>query len=171
MTIRPLIASDAEAFQTLRLSALLSAPTAFASSHAEELPRTIDEIARRIDSDQHGRSFGAFDGVELVGMVHVARETRTKLAHKAWLGGVYVAPESRHCGIGRRLVSAAMAFAFGNLGVRQINLGVNSRNQPAIALYESLGFRTFGLERDFLCVDGVFYDELHMTCSQADFCQ
>ena len=36
-------------------------------------------------------------------------------------------------------------------------------NPAAIALYKSMGFEPFGLERDFLLVDGVLHDELHMT--------
>jgi RimJ/RimL family protein N-acetyltransferase len=42
-------------------------------------------------------------------------------------------------------------------------LGVNTENTAAIALYESLGFETFGVERGFMLVDGVLHDELHMV--------
>ena len=40
---------------------------------------------------------------------------------------------------------------------------MNTENTAAIALYTSLGFETFGLERGFLLVDGVLHDELHMA--------
>ena|SRR6185503_16247671 len=39
----------------------------------------------------------------------------------------------------------------------------NTTNVAAIALYLSVGFESFGLERAFLLVDGVLYDELHMA--------
>ena len=52
-------------------------------------------------------------------------------------------------------------FAASGLGVRQVTLGVNERNTAAIALYRSLGFETFCVERGFLCIDGVLHDELH----------
>ena len=61
------------------------------------------------------------------------------------------------------LLAAALGVAANSLGVRQVTLGVNERNAAAIALYRSLGFETFGVERGFLCIDGVLHDELHMV--------
>jgi RimJ/RimL family protein N-acetyltransferase len=48
-------------------------------------------------------------------------------------------------------------------GVQQVNLGVNAANSAAIALYESLGFQAFGIERGFMQVDGELHDEVHMS--------
>jgi RimJ/RimL family protein N-acetyltransferase len=48
-------------------------------------------------------------------------------------------------------------------GLTQINLSVNSANAAALALYEGLGFSSFGLERGYLQVDGVLHDEIHMA--------
>jgi RimJ/RimL family protein N-acetyltransferase len=53
--------------------------------------------------------------------------------------------------------------AFSNSGVARVDLGVNAANAAAIALYEGAGFQRFGLERDFMRVDGVSQDELHMV--------
>jgi RimJ/RimL family protein N-acetyltransferase len=49
----------------------------------------------------------------------------------------------------------------------QVTLGVNTANAAAIALYKSVGFEPFGLERGFMRVDGVLHDELHMVLSIA----
>lgn len=54
-------------------------------------------------------------------------------------------------------------FAASGLGVRQVTLGVNEQNAAAIALYRDLDFETLGVERGFLCIDGVLHDELHMV--------
>jgi RimJ/RimL family protein N-acetyltransferase len=48
-----------------------------------------------------------------------------------------------------------------------VTLGVNTANTAAIALYESVGFEKFGLERGFLRVNGVLHDELHMVLALA----
>ena len=45
-----------------------------------------------------------------------------------------------------------------------MNLGVNTKNTAAIALYRRLGFEAFGIERDFLFVDGQYHDECQMVC-------
>jgi RimJ/RimL family protein N-acetyltransferase len=57
----------------------------------------------------------------------------------------------------------ALAHAASMPGLLRVTLGVNTSNAPAIALYKSLGFEPFGLERAFLLVDGVLHDELHMA--------
>ena len=52
--------------------------------------------------------------------------------------------------------------------MRQVNLGVSAGNHAALALYERLGFVAFGVERGFLLLDGVLYDEVQMACVLAD---
>ena len=113
--------------------------------------------------DRDNAIFGAFDGKHLVGTVGLHRKSGRKLAHKALIWGVYVAPSFRQRGIGRLLLERALAHAASLPGVLRVTLGVNTENTAAIALYESLGFETFGLERGFLLVDGVLHDELHMV--------
>jgi RimJ/RimL family protein N-acetyltransferase len=164
MQFRPLVPEDAGAFQVLRLQGLREAPTAFASSFEEECDRPLAMVASRLSANGEGAVFGAFNKSDLVGVTGVRREDHSKLAHKAFLWGVYVAPTFRKRGIGRQLVSQALDFAFSTLGVRQVNLGVNTSNLGAIALYELMGFKTFGIEEGFLLVDGVLHDEMHMVC-------
>lgn len=156
--------ADASAFQAIRLRGLRECPTAFASSYEEECETAIDVIAGRLAAVAGRAMFGAFSESTLVGIVGIQREGRHKLAHKALLRSMYVAPEARNNGVGGRLVAEALKHAFAMSGVRQVNLGVNTLNAPAIALYEGAGFTRFGLERGFMLVDGVLHDELQMVC-------
>ena len=57
----------------------------------------------------------------------------------AWLEDLYVTGEARGTGLGRALTEYAMERAR-ERGCGRIQLDVNSRNGPAKALYESLGF-------------------------------
>lgn len=61
------------------------------------------------------------------------------------------------------LIDAALTHASRDWGVEQINLCVNTENEPAKALYASLGFETFGVERRAMRVGDRFYDEQHMV--------
>ena len=99
----------------------------------------------------------------LVGTTGLQRERARKLAHKAFIWGVYVAPPFRNRGVGRLLLREALAHAALMPGLRQVSLGANSANPASIALYKSVGFEPFGVEKGFLLVDGVLYDEIHMT--------
>jgi ribosomal protein S18 acetylase RimI-like enzyme len=163
MEIRALRPEDAAVFQALRLQGLLECPTAFASSHAEEVGTALTTVAERLAAQDDRAVVGAFDAGVLVGIVGLQRESMRKLAHKAHVWGVYVAPPARGAGTGRAMLEAALGFAASSLGVRQVTLGVNEQNAAAIALYRGLGFETFGVERGFLCVDGVLHDELQMV--------
>jgi ribosomal protein S18 acetylase RimI-like enzyme len=162
MEIRQIDVGDAEAYQALRLRGLEESPTAFGSSYAEEVDRPVAVVKRRF-ADEHNHIFGAFTGDgDLVGMVTLRQEPYVKLAHKANIYAMYVAPEARQQGAGRALMAAALARAEA-LGVRQVNLSVTSMNEAAVTLYESCGFERFGLERDAFLIDGVFYDAAYMV--------
>ena len=159
LTIRRLASSDAAALRTLRLSALLANPTAFGGSFDDEAAQPIAATEQRLTAGGDRAVLGAFVNDALVGSIGIKRETMTKLAHKAGIWGMYVAAEHRGAGIGRQLLTEAIRLAHGFDGVRQLTLYVNAVNVGAIALYESLGFVTYGVEPCGMQVDGVFYDE------------
>ena len=120
-------------------------------------------VEERLRHDPDYAVFGAWNGSELCGIAGIRRESKHRLQHKAWLWGVYTAPSARGHGVARDLIKLCLAFAR-EMSVRQVNLGVNAKNSAARHLYESLGFRSFGVERNFMCVDGEWQDEVHMVC-------
>lgn len=162
MHIRRLTPGDAAAFQALRLAALQSELAAFASSYEEEMSFPASVIEDRLAPRPDSGTFGAFANQELVGLVALGRESMNKLAHKALIWGMYVKPEHRHKGVASALLQEALALARSVPGVLQVNLGVNASNQGAIRLYESVGFKAFGLEPCAMCISGELHDELHM---------
>ena len=161
--VRALGADDAAAYQALRLQGLLESPSAFASSHEEERDIPLAAVGARLANQQQGCVLGAFDAGRLLGVVGLRRESLKKLAHKAHIWGMYVEPSARRFGIGRQLVARALEQAAATEGVRQVTLGVNAANAPAVGLYEGMGFVSFGREQGCLMVDGVLHDELHMV--------
>lgn len=69
-------------------------------------------------------------------------------AGEFYIDNIAVAPERRRKGTGRALMDYLIAAAKG-AGGEFISLEVRPSNAPAIALYESLGFKKAGLRRDF----------------------
>lgn len=164
MQIRVLSPADAADFRDLRLRGLREVPTAFSSSYEEECEVSVDAVAERMARNAHGFILGAFDGPTPAGVVGLQREQPRKLAHKMLLWGMYVAPEYRGRGIGRQLVVEALRQAFATPGIRQVYLAAHAANTAALALYEAMGFTSFGVERGSMIVDGVLQDEVHMVC-------
>jgi RimJ/RimL family protein N-acetyltransferase len=163
MLIRQLEPADAAAFIALRLRGLQEYPEAFASSYEEEVTTPLTEIAQRLQAKDDAAIFGAFDGNTLCAMVGLQRESMLKLAHKAFIWGVYVASEFRHSGMGTQLMRHTLDYAATLMHVRQVNLGVNTKNTAALTLHQKLGFVEYGLERDFLMVGGELHDEYQMA--------
>lgn len=169
MQIRILKASDAPEWQAVRLRGLLETPSAFASSYEEEAPNSIETVASRMEPRPGAVRFGAFslDPARMIGTVGVLREEKRKLAHKAVIWGMYVIPEERREGVGMALLVAAMQHAKSEMAIQELVLGVNARNLAALRLYERLGFRRFGLEENYMILDGEPQDEIMMKCRLA----
>jgi L-amino acid N-acyltransferase YncA/catechol 2,3-dioxygenase-like lactoylglutathione lyase family enzyme len=165
MLIRALAPGDAPAFQALRLQGLRECPTAFASSWEEEQCEPLEKVAARLASGMPFGVYGAIDEAgRLLGVAGLAREGMRKLAHKAVLWGMYVAPTARRHGVARQLVAHVLGQAAAVAGLRQVTLCVHSTNHAALALYESLGFTAWGTEPGAVWVEGEPHAETWMVC-------
>ena len=94
----------------LRLRGLQKCPEAFASSYEEEVGTPPAEIERRLQPKPDAAIFGAFREGVLVALVGVQREGMAKLAHKAFMWGVYVAPDERALGVGTKVLGHALSY-------------------------------------------------------------
>lgn len=156
--IRRLLAADAGAYRDLRLEGLRLHPEAFGAAYEDE--------ARMSDADWRERLagsviFGAFRQQTLVGTAGSYRPPGAKQRHKALLVGVYVSEAARGGGVARALVQAVIEQARGEVG--QILTTVNAANGSAWRLYESLGFRQWGLQPRSLKVGEGYVDEVEMV--------
>ncbi|WP_457091677.1 N-acetyltransferase family protein [Microvirga sp. P5_D2] len=165
--IRSLSPSDAEAFRELRLKALATSPEAFGSSYEEEAHLPLDTIRSRIPTSGPNAIFGAFAGGQLVGMAGFAVYDRIKVSHKGLMWGVYVQPDQRGHGLGRKLVQSVIEQASRHVIMLEAAVGLN--NDSARRTYHALGFKPYGIERKALKVGDAFYDEelLYLDFSDA----
>ncbi|KXK57730.1 MAG: Mycothiol acetyltransferase [Chlorobi bacterium OLB7] len=76
---------------------------------------------------------------------------------------MYVAPEARGNGYGRRLLEFVIQRAGTMPGLEQILLWVVPTNTAAHTLYQSLGFVTFGIERHAMKTEDGYADEAFMA--------
>lgn len=164
-TVRLLTTADIDALIALRAEALADSPWAFTGSPGE--PRDM-ELVRGSANPPHSVVVGGFDGEiggagALVASAGIVHDQRAKRAHVALIWGVYVTPRARGSGVGRAVVSRAVEVARAMPGVTTIQLGCSENSKAARALYESLGFKVWGIEPDALHAGGRIYNELHMS--------
>jgi putative acetyltransferase len=98
----------------------------------------------------------ALDGGQVVGWCDVFPHWAHTVQHRGTLG-MGLLPAWRGQGLGRRLIEAAIARAWGR-GLTRVELEVRVDNAPAIRLYERVGFRHEGLRRHGIRVDGAYVD-------------
>jgi ribosomal protein S18 acetylase RimI-like enzyme len=158
--LRLLHENDAREFRRFRLTALEQSPQAFEESADELRSSPVAVTAERLRaSSEDNFVLGAFVEGRLVGTVGFFRGRRAKTRHKGRVWGVHVDPAVRRQGIARAMMDALLARIYNVDGLRQVSLSVATTQVAAIALYESFGFKPFGLERRALCVGNDYVDE------------
>ena len=140
-------------------------PDAFTTSVEEGIATTPATLALRFGGNgSDDFVLGAFssDGM-LNGYAGFQRERRKKSRHKGTLVGMYVIPEFRGGGSGRKLLLALIEEVRQLQDMEQLNLSVTHSNVGARQLYLDAGFRPFGLEKNAIKIDGVYYDKEYMA--------
>ncbi|TNF08136.1 MAG: GNAT family N-acetyltransferase [Bacillota bacterium] len=159
--IRKLDSDDAKIYQTIRLQALKESQTSFSSSYEEEKDRDITSIQDRL-SQSFAHTYGAFDEQLLVGIISFVAETRIKTRHTADIYGMYVDSNYRNQGIGKALLNHVMIEAKKRGIIEKIRLSVTESNKDAIRLYESVGFKIYGYEKNSMKIDQTYYNTCFM---------
>lgn len=78
--------------------------------------------------------------------------------------GIFIGePEARGCGLGTETARLFTRFGLEVLRLHRISLKVLGGNEVARRSYEKAGFRTEGVFRDYVRLDGVFTDVVFMA--------
>ena len=156
--------ADVVQYRDIRLEALKVNPEAFGSTFEIENAQPLSWFSERLDSST---VLGVFRDQKLIAIAAFAIQRGQKMAHKGVIWGMYVRPNARRSGIGRRLVEAILDLA--RQRVELIQLTVVRDNEQARHLYASLGFQEYGIERNALKQDGRYYDEVLLAKDLSGF--
>ncbi len=153
-TIRRLTRQDVEAYRAIRLEALTNHPEAFATAAEDFARRSTAELESLLEQVVV-LAAAAPDG-RLAGIMAYDRGAGRE-AHRGWLIQVYVRPDMRGTGCAGALLDAIVEQA--KTEVLQLHLSVESRNEPAIRLYQKAGFVLYGTDPRYQFVNGRYVDE------------
>jgi ribosomal protein S18 acetylase RimI-like enzyme len=169
--------ADAERYMRLRLRMLNAAPWAFRASPEDDEALDLAHLAKMLAAERYATfAIEAPNPIDseaglheahahsvLVAAASITRAKQHKFAHRATIWGVFVEPAHRGKGLGRAVMTAAIALARTWPGVDFIDLGVSENSPEAQRLYESLGFEQWGREPEAIEHERRRYDEIYMT--------
>ena len=172
MSIERLQPQHAAAYRQLMLEAYALQPDAFTSSVAERVALPLSWWEARLQNSPQSTEIvmGVLIDGQLAGVAGIRFDMREKSRHKATLFGMYVRLHCRQTGLGKQLVSAAMACAKERAGVEIVQLTVTVGNRAAQTLYERCGFEPFGVEPCAVALDAIdqaYVAKVHMWHSLA----
>ena len=144
ISIRPIAAHEWQKYRDIRLRALKDSPDAFGSTWEREILLTDESWSTRIAAaakSPNSEAFFAVGGEQTHGLIWA--QISEKESNVACLYQMWVDPAVRGLGVGRSLLTEALAWARKN-GARHVQLGVTVADSPALKFYTSLGFLSAG---------------------------
>jgi len=158
--LRLLIPGDEERLCRLRHRAIRECAWNFGTPSEIELARSPRYYRRMLEKQAAAgtaATIGWWNGNELCGMVGVRRSGQP-LSRCGMLYSMYVVPEQRGRGAGKKLVSAGLDFLVKACGIRRCQLNVEVQNKQALRLYLAAGFVMRGTEKEAFTINGRSYD-------------
>jgi len=144
VVVRRIRSGDAALFRDVRLRALATDPESFGSTYEREAAYPSERWHERADADAAGdeaTTLLALRDGEGVGLVTSVRDDDDPSRYDVY--AMWVAPDARGAGIGRRLLDDVEAWARA-AGARSLWLSVTNRAAAAEGLYRSAGFEPNG---------------------------
>lgn len=155
-------ASQWRTYHNLRLRAIQDSPQAFLDT--EEQTRTFPEKKwrQRLADAAAGKNWQLFAKLDkqLVGMIGAFRGDEDTQNASVTAVGLWVAPEARGKGVGRKLMETLLD-SLKRKSIKTVHLSVNAEQAVAVALYKKLGFQIVE-EKELVMGDGKKHAELMM---------
>ncbi|MFT8352774.1 GNAT family N-acetyltransferase [Clostridium saccharoperbutylacetonicum] len=157
--------NEFDAEKMLEYLKMTSEETHFMVRYPEEIKITTDkeiEIIKESLNSKQDLMIAAFIDDELAGNVGLnCIRNHIKLRHRAAFG-ISIKEKYWNKRLGNILIKEVIEQAK-QIGYEQIELGVFSDNEKAIALYKKYGFEVWGITKNaFKLKDGNYHDEINM---------
>jgi ribosomal protein S18 acetylase RimI-like enzyme len=167
-SVRTFTPEEWRTYRDLRLRALADSPDAFGSTLAQEQRRSETEWSSRLASGVESRRdipLVAEMGDEPIGLAWGRIESTTPdLAH---LYQMWVSPNHRGLGAGRRLLDAVITWARA-ANVSYLALVVTCGDSPALRLYLRAGFQPIGAPEPLRPGSDVLAQPMRLLLSGSD---
>jgi RimJ/RimL family protein N-acetyltransferase len=126
-----------------------------------------DAWFERIREREDVRIFGIREGARLVGtcQLHSIHPVHRSAELQIRIG----AADARGRGVGTAATTRLLEIGFNELGLHRVYLHVFRTNKAARRLYERIGFRVEGVEREAACIEGTWIDVLLMAILASEF--
>lgn len=160
--ISPLSVSQWKQYRDLRLRAIRESPQAFLDTEQETRAFPEKKWRQRLADAAAGKSWQLFARLhgKLVGMIGAYRSDDDVKNQSATIVGIWVAPEARGKGVGRKLMETLMD-TLKKRSIKTVHLSVNVEQTAAVVLYKKLGFQIVE-EKEAVMGDGKKHEELMM---------
>lgn len=137
------IAAPAFRFATPADIALINELDSFSSSPTRDIPREMEKYFGSVDPSTHERTLIFLAEVEgrAVAKAELMVPSQKTDRSVGYIKRVVVHPDFRAHGLARRLLQHVIAYAHDELRLAALDLHVWEGNQPAVRLYEALGFK------------------------------
>lgn len=93
-----------------------------------------------------------------IGEIHLSKLPANAVHHRSTEMGIDILPGSQGKGYGREAIQWALDYAFRRAGLHRVRIRAFEWNTGALRLYEKIGFKIEGREREALWHEGRFWD-------------
>lgn len=93
-----------------------------------------------------------------IGEIHLSRLPANAVHHRSTEIGIDILPGFQGKGYGREAIEWALDYAFRRAGLHRVRIRAFEWNAGALRLYEKIGFKIEGREREALWHEGRFWD-------------
>lgn len=136
------IAAPTFRFATAGDIALIDELDSFGNSPTRDIPREMEKYFGSVDPSTHERTLIFLAEIEgrAIAKAELMLPAHITGSAVGYIKRVVVRPDQRARGLARQLLQHIIAYAHDELHLTSLDLHVWEGNQPAVRLYESLGF-------------------------------
>jgi ribosomal protein S18 acetylase RimI-like enzyme len=149
-----------EEFKNLRIEAHKTDPNSFSGGLEETMNQSEQDYRSKLERNLKGESIWVFAdyGGKLVGVGYAHIYTNPRFRHNASLQALFVSPEYRKKGVGEMLINKRLEILSRNPEIINVICEVYGTQVASVELHKKLGFEISGLIKDFVCIDGQYFD-------------